>query len=145
MTIEINIDQYLTEEDRARIAEEMYREVLAAKIRDDSERIISNVAYQTVSRMCDDVIPDFHELVVEKVKGVVTKLTASTVFDKPDHWGKGNKAHAMLEEIVAIKRERIEHRVEKIIDEMNPSITDLDIDYEIRQMILKRLGWEERL
>ena len=143
MTIEINIDHYLTEEDRARIAEEMYRDALATKIRDDSERIISNVAYHTVSRMCDDIIPNFNELIVEKVQQVVADLSARTVFDKPDHWGKGNKAHAMLEEIVASKRERVENRVEKIIDEMNPSITDLDIDYEIRQMILKRLGWEE--
>lgn len=142
MTIEIDIDKYLTEDDRKRIAEEMYREALAVKIYTDRERIISNVAYHTVSQMCDDIIPNFRELIVEKVKGVVTGLTVSTVFDKPDHWGKGNKAHAMLEEIVASKRERIENRVDKIIDEMNPSITDLDIDYEIRQMILKRLGWD---
>lgn len=143
MTIEIDIDKYLTESDKARIAEEMYREALAAKIRDDKERIISNVAYQTVSKMCEDIIPDFHELIVEKVKGVVTELSASTVFDKPNGWGgKGNRAWHMLDEIATSKRERIENKVNKIIDEMSVQDCSIDIEWEVRQLLLKRLGWK---
>ena len=143
MTIEIDIDKYLTESDKAHIAEEMYREALAAKIRDDKERIISNAAYQTVSKMCDELIPDFKELLVQNVKKVITQLSDRTVFEKPDCWGsKGNRAWHMLDEITTSKRERIENKVNKIIDEMSVQDCSIDIEWEVRQLLLKRLGWK---
>lgn len=143
MTIEIDIDKYLTESDKARIAEEMYREALAAKIRDDKERIISNAAYQAVSKMCDELIPDFKELLVQNIKKVITQLSARTVFEAPDHWGsKGNLAWRMLSELIVDKRERIENKVNKIIDEMSVQDCSINIEWEVRQLLLKRLGWK---
>ena len=144
MQIDINIDDYLTEEDRKRIAEEMYRNALSAKIRDDKERIISNAAYETVSKMCDELIPDFKELLVQNVKKVITQLSARTVFEAPDHWGsKGNTAWRMLSELTVAKRKRLDNKITKIIDEMSVSDVSIDIEYEVKQMLLKRLGWGE--
>ena len=92
--------------------------------------------------MCEEIVPDFHKLLVEKIKGVITKLTPGTVFDKPNAWDRdGNSCYHFLKDIVYSKRERLENKVDKIIDELKPSLTNLDIDYEIRQMILRRLGW----
>lgn len=138
-----DIDDYLTESDRKRIAEEVYRDALYAKIRDDKERIISNAAYQTVSKMCGELIPDFEQLIVEKVKGVITKLSAGTVFDKPNAWGgEGNAAWHLLNKLVMEKQDRIENRVNKIIDELSVQDCSIDIEYEVRQLLLKRLGWK---
>ena len=137
------IDDYLTEEDRKRIAEEVYRDALYAKIRDDKERIISNAAYQAVSKMCDEAIPDFHELLLQNIKKVITQLSARTVFEAPDHWGsKGNAAWHLLSQITTEKRERIENRVNKIIDELSVKDCSIDIEWEVRQLLLKRLGWK---
>ena len=122
----------------------MYREALAAKIRDDKERIISNAAYQTVSKMCDELIPDFKELLVQNVKKVITQgLVTALYLKKPDCWGsKGNRAWHMLDEITTSKRERIENKVNKIIDEMSVQDCSIDIEWEVRQLLLKRLGWK---
>lgn len=143
MSIEINIDKYLSESDRARIAEEVYRDALYAKIRDDKERIISNAAYQAVSKMCEELIPDFNELLVQNIKKVITQLSARTVFEAPNGWGsKGNGAWHMLGQITTEKRERIENRVNKIIDELSVQDCSIDIEWEVRQLLLKRLGWK---
>lgn len=138
-----NIEDYLTDTEKKEIAMQVWKEKLSAKFDKDQERIISNAAYQIVSTMCDEVVPNFNSLLVQKVKEVITKLTAHTVFNKPDAWDRdGNSSYHLLKSIVASKKERIDNKVDKIIDELNPSLTDIDIDYEIRQMLLKRLGWE---
>ena len=142
--LEINIDQYLSEQDKHNIAREWFRDTLAAKYRENPERIISNAAYYIISQECDKITPDFEDLLVENVKKVITQLSAHTVFNKPDAWDRdGNSSYHLLKGIVASKKERLENKVDKIIDELNPTITDIDVDYEIRQMILKRLGWSE--
>jgi hypothetical protein len=143
--IDFNINQYLSEEDKKRIATQVWREQLEAKFKSDGERIISNAAYDIVSKMCDDIVPDFHELLVEKVKGVVKGLSAHTVFGPPNAWDrKATIGWTMMNEIVATKRERIDNKVDKIIDELQPNVVnwEIDLDYEIRQMLAKRLGWE---
>lgn len=142
--VEINIDNYLSEQDKKEIAANWFRDVLAAQFRENPERIISNAAYFSISQECDKIVPEFQDLLVQKVKEVITKLTASTVFDKPNAWDRdrdGNSSYHLLKSVVLSKRERLENKVNKIIDELDPSITDIDIDYELRQMILKRLGW----
>jgi hypothetical protein len=144
MNIEIDVNHYLTEDDKRDIARQWFRDTLAAKYRENPERIISNAAYYIVSQECDNITPEFQNLLVENVKKVITQLTAHTVFNKPDAWDRdGNSSYHLLKSIVESKRERINNKIEKLIDEMSPSITDVDIDYEIRQMILKRLGWGE--
>ena len=138
-----NIEDYLTDEEKKDIAKQVWKEKLSAKFEKDQERIISNAVYEIVSTMCDEVVPNFNSLLVEKVKGVITTLTAHTVFNKPDAWGRdGNSSYHLLKSIVASKRERINNKVDNIIDNLNPPLTDIDIDYEIRQMLLKRLGWK---
>ena len=138
-----NIEDYLTDTEKKEIAMQVWKEKLSAKFEKDQERIISNAAYQIVSTMCDEVVPNFNSLLVEKVKGVITTLTAHTVFNKPDAWDRdGNSSYHLLKSIVASKKERINNKVDNIIDGLNPSLTDIDIDYEIRQMLLSRLGWK---
>lgn len=138
-----NIEDYLTDAEKKEIAMQVWKEKLSAKFEKDQERIISNAAYQIVSAMCDEVVPNFNSLLVEKVKGVITGLSAHTVFNKPDAWDRdGNSSYHLLKDIVASKKERINNKVDNIIDGLNPSLTDIDIDYEIRQMLLKRLGWK---
>lgn len=142
--VKINIENYLSEQDKKEIAANWFRDVLAAQFRENPERIISNAAYFSISQECDKIVPEFQDLLVQKVKEVITKLTAHTVFDKPDAWGRdGNSSYHLLKSVVLSKRQRLENKVDKIIDELSPSITDIDIDYELRQMILKRLGWGE--
>jgi hypothetical protein len=142
---DFNIDEYLSHEDKKRIAEQVWRERLDAKFKSDNERIVSNAAYDIVREMCESIVPNFNELLTEKVKGVITKLSAHTVFSPPDAWDrKATVGWTMMNEVVLAKRQRLENRVEKIIDELEPSVDwNLDVDYEIRQLLLKRLGWGE--
>lgn len=142
--VEIDIDQYLSEQDKHNIAREWFKEQLSAKYKENPERIISNAAYYIISQECDKITPHFEALLVENVKKVITQLSAHTVFNKPDAWDRdGNSSYHLLKSVVASKKERLENKIDKIIDELNPTITDIDVDYEIRQMILKRLGWEQ--
>jgi hypothetical protein len=136
---------YLSYEDKKRIAEQVWRERLEAKFKSDNERIVSNAAYDIVREMCESIVPNFNELLTEKVKGVITKLSTHTVFSPPDAWDrKATVGWTMMNEVVLDKRQRLENRVEKIIDELEPRVDwNLDIDYEIRQLLLKRLGWGE--
>jgi len=141
---DIDIDKYLSEEDKKRIAEEVWRERLHTKFSQDNERIISNAAYDIVREMCESIVPNFNELLTEKVKGAISKLSTCEVFRAPDAWDrKATVGWTMMNEIVLAKRQRLENRVEKIIDELEPQVEwELDVDHEIRQLLLKRLGWE---
>ena len=142
----MNIEDYLTDERKQEIAEEVFRDKCIVKFKQDDERIFSNAAYHVVSKMCDDNQEDLKELLLENTKGVIKKLSASTVFNKPDAWDRdGNSSYHLLKSIVDSKRERIDNKVNSLIDQLTlPDDFDIDIQDEVREMIINRLFGESK-
>lgn len=88
-TIVIDIDEYLSENERKEIAKEAFKDACIGKFKDESEvkRIISNSAYDIVYDLVDKQFDIKLETILkDKVHEIVTNLTAFNIFKKPDAW-----------------------------------------------------------
>lgn len=124
--MQINIEDYFSEDDIKRIAEEEIRNDFRTKLREKDNRLITNGIYYRVAELVDVEVessPELKDLIREKTKGVITKLSEYSVFRKPDAWEKrqgrtDSVAQVILEEEVMKRRERIGNKVQKLMDEM---------------------------
>ena len=98
-TIKVNIDDYLSEEEKKEIAIDTFRNAIkntmfkgnSSDIVKDSEiqRIVGNVAHVIVFEEVQKYIPDFKEQIVKKVRKCITEDSLSyQVFRKKDAWEK---------------------------------------------------------
>lgn len=125
--MEINVADYFTEDQISRIVEEELRVSVRQRLREEENVVVVNAIYKAVGKHVDAAIeehPELQDLIVEKTKGVITKLSNYTVFYKPDAWGKRrgeekSVGQQILEEEVTKRRERIGGRVDRVIREMN--------------------------
>lgn len=124
--MEINIEDYFSEAEIKQIVEEEIRNDFRQKLRETDNRLIVNGIYHRVAELVDQEIaedPSLKDIIVEKTKGVITKLSNYSVFHKADAWEKrqgrtDSLGQQILEEEVAKRRERIGGRVQKLMDEM---------------------------
>jgi hypothetical protein len=98
----INIDDYLSEEEKHRIAKEVFTEQCRKRSADDFERIITNSAYHVVwdsmDEFCDKSVM---AKLRNKVRSIIDDLTAFNIFRQPDAWhGRENTPYAVLLESV---------------------------------------------
>lgn len=119
--IEIDIDDYLTEEDKKELCKEYVRETL----RGDSnhkERVLSNMAYGASYKILDDSLTseDMSTIKAQAKKALLDKNSYLSVFRKKDAWG-GEDSEAYLEVKKAVK----EHK-HLISDLVKKTITDRD-------------------
>jgi hypothetical protein len=73
----VNIDDYLSEEDKRRICREKFAEIAGRKCQEDFERIIKNSAYEIVRDEVDKLFDGNMEVFLkQKIEGVVGALSA---------------------------------------------------------------------
>jgi len=97
MEVKVNINDYLTEQEKKEIAIETFKEHVRKElfkestgtIKSDSEvqRVIGNITHQVVFNEVEKYIPDARNLIKEGVKKVIKKDLSHTVFKKKDDWG----------------------------------------------------------
>lgn len=123
MKIEINIDDYLSEEEKKQICEDYVRELLSGDER-QRERVLSNMAYSAAFAILDSVLtPEMMDTVRAKATEQITKVTDFHIFRKKDVWGQEDSA-AYLE----VKRAVDEHKhlinplVKKAIEERDYTV-----------------------
>lgn len=98
-TIKVNIDDFLSEEEKKEIAINTFRDAIKntmfkgdrSDIVKDSEiqRIVGNVAHTIVFEEVQKYIPDFKDQIVKKVRKCITEDSLSyQVFRKKDAWEK---------------------------------------------------------
>lgn len=110
-TININIDDYISEAERKEIARDCFRQICLDKFKDDHERIFSNAAHHIVM---DEVSRAFDGKHVEHLKcktiEVINGLSAFTVFDKGSAYSHEGAGYAALKLAVHENQKHLNER-----------------------------------
>lgn len=113
----INIDEYLSFEEKQQIAREAFRGVAFTKCQKDFERILSNASYELVAEEVNKVFDgDMVSVVKEKAVAIINNMSNYNVFKAPDAWDKeASVGWKHLQAVVADAKPLINTRVEEII------------------------------
>ena len=133
-TFELDIDQYLTEDEKKRICSEQFAQVARLKCQADFERIISNSAYMVVRDEVDKLFDGrMQEFLIQRVEKVVKELSAFTVFNGPDAWDKtASKGWHALQEATEQAKPLIVARVIELVEGMSQE----DLAYRIQEPLI---------
>lgn len=133
-SFELDIDQYLTEEDKKNICREKFSEVARLNCQADFERIITNSAYSIVRAEVDNMFDGrMQEYLIERVEKVVNELSAFTVFSGPNTWDKNSsKGYDLLQQAVQDAEPLIVSRVVELIEGMSEE----DLAYRVQKPLV---------
>lgn len=139
--MEINIDDYISEEEKKRIAEEEYRSVIRNYVNVDKERILTNCAYRVVQKLVDEAFnEDLNQILVDKTVAIIHDLSAYSLFKRKDAWDKDeSKGYKYLEQAVDKHKDLIENRVVEIIQTMNGENFHYKLEELMYQVVENRL------
>ena len=89
---EIDIDMYLTEEEKKDLCKEYVREVLRSENNpSNTERVLGNIAYNAAYSILDDCLtPEMMNIVREKTIKAIQESSNFGIFRKKDAWGTEN-------------------------------------------------------
>lgn len=138
-TVEINLDDYLSEQEKKDIAIEVFRGHCLEKFQKDSERIFSNAAYTTVAKLVDEQIEreggNLDQIIRDKAIQIIGKLSEHSVFKRADHWEKEESAaYKFLQKAVDDNAGLINTRVIelfKAIDQDDLAMRVADLTYRV--------------
>ena len=126
MNVDVNINDYLSEEDKKEIAIDVFRQQVKKElfnsndgtVQADSEvqRIIGNITHEVVFTEVQKYIPDAKEQIIGKVKKALAKDLNYEVFRKKDVWDKEESlAITYIKEEVKANEEVFKTRIKDMI------------------------------
>lgn len=138
-TIEINIDDYLSEQEKKELAIEAFKESIKngifkgkTGIQLDSEiqRVIGNISHSIVMDEVQKYIPNCEELIKQKTLDVINKSSFNyEVFKKKDAWDKEESlAITYMREVVMQSKNEFQEKIRE-------TIRNYDAKEDIRQAI----------
>lgn len=139
--ITINIDDYLSDEDKRQIARDEFRAACARRSAADFERILSNAAYALVRQEVDAA---FDGSMVETVRAnavkLISNLSSYSVFTPPTHWEReASKGWTYLQEAIEAAKPAMAERVLSIIAELDGDDLRGRLDGLIGDVIVSKL------
>lgn len=140
-TVEIDIDDFVTESDKRQIARDAFRQMCVATSQKDFERILSNAGYNMVKEEVDLVFDgEMATAVRNNAIKVINSLTAHTVFKKADAWDRDeSKAWRHLQVAMDDLQPVIAQRVTEIIQGMTRDDLHELIQQQISVAIIDKL------
>lgn len=125
MKIEINIDDYLSEEEKKDLCIEYVKEVLRGD-KHHKERVLSNMAYNASYKILDESLTEENiKTIKTKVKKIILNDHAYGIFRKKDAWGQEDS-----EAYKEVKRS-IEKHKHLIDDKVKQAIVNRDFDKDV--------------
>lgn len=133
-SITLDINDYLSEEDKRQICREQFVAVARVKCQEDFERIMKNASYGIVRDEVDKLFDGNMEVFLkQQIEKVVAGLSAFTVFNGPDAWDKtASKGWHILQDAVQEAAPLIHQRVAKLVTDME----DGDLAYRIQDLLV---------
>ncbi len=130
--MEINFEDYLSEEERKNIVANVFMAKCQQKFEKDAERIFQNSAYhvvhEIVNKMHDDKVD---EIIAEKAKELIASLSVYSVFRKADYWEKGeSEGYKSLNQAVLANKKLLNAKIASLIDGMDKD--------ELRETIIEQ-------
>lgn len=138
--IEINIDSYLSEDEKKELAIQVFKDQVKKElfksnngtIQSDSEvqRVIGNISHEIVMQEVQKYIPDCEQMIKDKTLEILKKADFSyQVFKKKDAWDKDESlAITYMNETVKNCKEIFQSRIKETIENYDLS---KDISSEI--------------
>jgi aspartate ammonia-lyase len=117
--MEINFEDYLSEQERKEIVASVFREKVKGEF--DKERIFGNAAYAIVTKIVDEHYNgEMSQIIQEKAISIIKSLSEYTVFKRPDHWDKeASMAWKHLQSVMGESKPLIQEKVSQIIAELD--------------------------
>jgi transcription termination factor NusB len=85
----INLEDYLSEDDKIAIAKDAFREHCAKMVQKDFERIITNSAYHVIwEAVAEQFDGDLEETLKSNVYDIINDMSAFTVFRTHNAWNR---------------------------------------------------------
>ena len=139
--MEINPDDYITDEQKREIVADAFRAQVARTVRADFERILSNASYELVYKEVDAAFDGkMASTVKEKAIEVVDGISASTVFRAPSAWEKGASiAYEHLQEAMRVAKPAIVARVQALVADLGEDRLREMIEQTISEAIIAKL------
>ncbi len=139
--ITINIDDYLSDEEKRQIARDEFRAACASRSAADFERILSNAAYDLVRKEVDAAFDgDMVDTVRANALKVIRELSSFTVFNRPNAWDtEASKGWTYLQEAIEAAKPAMAERVLAIIAEMDGDDLRGRLDGLIGDVIVSKL------
>ncbi|NCQ52055.1 hypothetical protein GW796_09205 [archaeon] len=123
MNIEINIDDYLSEDEKKYAVTTAFKELVKSNFKRETDltRILSNTAYEIVHKTVDDILGESTKSIIAKeVKRIVQDKSTlkHSIFKKPDAWDREpNNAYKFLqkciEEQFSVIKQIVQENIEK--------------------------------
>lgn len=140
-TIEINLNDYISEEDRRQVARDVFKAECARHAQADFERILSNSAYFMVG---DLVNQHFDGSMIEVLKAnairVINNLSSVTVFSPPSAWDRAaSKGFTFMQEALEELKPAIHKRVHEVIAGYNSEDLREIIERQVGEAIIAKL------
>jgi len=130
--MEINIEEYLSEEEIKQIIISKLKESVVFDNEEDIKRIISNTAYNLVWEKVGDVFNESIEVVLrDKIKDIISGMSEYSIFKKPDAWDREpNSAYKFLQKCIDEEKDNIKNIVKTnlpvdVIRQLKEEMTDL--------------------
>jgi len=134
--IEIDIDDYLTEEEKKDLCIEYFKKALYGSD-NHKERILSNLAYSAAESIIDASLTkeQLHAIKIRALE-IIQNITETTVFRKKDAWGSLDSiAYTTLQEAMEENKDIIKEKVKDAILKKD-YLKDLSDQKEIIREIL---------
>lgn len=134
----INIEDYLSDDEIKEIVKEELREKIKSNIEKNGViRFISNIGYHNVFEIINKEIPEYENLVKEKTKEVIEGLTSFSVFRKADLVEREDSlGQKYLEKAIEDNKDIINNKVIEILNQLGKQ----DIFYEISSIIEDKIN-----
>lgn len=138
-TLEINVDDYLSEDEKTQITVNAFREACFKHFKDEDsvKRIISNSAYDIVYRMVDESFNiELEYFLQARVVELVKNLSEYNLFQKPNAWSReSNSAYQILERALIDNKELIESKVKEHLPEATMQAIKADLKEYIQEAV----------
>lgn len=141
MNVTINLDDYITEEEKKQIAIDIFKNEVLAEVRKAPERIFSNAAYHVVYQMVDDAIAgDTSDVIRAKALHIINNLSESTVFRKADAWhNKESEAYSILNASFIGNREILERKIVEHLECFDSGKLKKSVGEAVKDIVSERL------
>lgn len=131
-TIEINIDDYLSESEKKEYAIQafkesikhgMFKEKEGIQLDSEIQRVIGNISYSIVMQAVQEHIPNSEELIKQKTLDIIKSSDFSyQLFQKKDAWDKEESlAITYMREVVAQTKNEFQDKIRETIRNYDPT------------------------
>jgi hypothetical protein len=114
--MEINVENYLNHNEIKEIVQDELRNQVRQFFKNEQEaqRLLSNLSYQIVFNEIDKVVPNSHQLVVDKTMEVLNDIKSFSVF-RDGSYGSKSAAYVIMETAVRNNVDLINEKVKETI------------------------------